>query len=352
MTDNIPSTMKAIVIDSKTNWVTIKDDVPTPEPGDNQVLIKVAYAAQNPSDWKFAAFLSVDGDFLGSDYSGTVVKVGTNLQASLQVGDKIAGAVLGGGFGEYLTVDSDLAFRVPQDISLEDASTFGVAWGTAGQVIFKEQKHAYPPSKVEGSPWYIVYGGSTSVGLFAIQIVKRLGYKVLAFASPHSYDLVKSYGADAVVNYRDDDAVEQALKITGGGAELGFDTISEGTSFSIVIPALREKGKQLNVINMITDEIRQINPKIELVHTMFHTLLGKELNFGARTPETPMIIPVVPENHRFGTTFFPKTEELISKYGIKANPVALKGGLEAISQGLKDQMEGKVSGKKLVYKIA
>ncbi|WWC61457.1 uncharacterized protein I303_104041 [Kwoniella dejecticola CBS 10117] len=358
MTSTIPTTMKAVIEDQAASWVTIKD-VPVPEPGENEVLIKVEYAAQNPSDWKLAAYMSVDGMTQGCDYSGTIVKLGSNLKVDLQVGDKIAGTITGGtvkgrgSYAEYMVAETDLTFKVPEGTDMAGASTFGVAWGTAAQIFFQSQTHSLTPLKpVEGSPWYTLYSGATSVGLFAIQIAKLLGYKVLTFASPHSFELVKSYGADEVINYKDADAVEQALKITNGGTELGFDTISEGGSFKIALGALGPKGKVLNVINPIPEEAKAIRPEIPLFHTIFYTTLGKELNFSPRTPDQPTIIPLIPENAAFGKEYHARTSELIAKHRIRANPVDLRQGLEAISQGLKDQMEGKVSGKKIVYKIA
>ncbi|WVW83493.1 hypothetical protein I302_105514 [Kwoniella bestiolae CBS 10118] len=357
MTSTIPQTMKAIVEDQQANWVTLKNDIPVPSPGDNEVLIKVEYAAQNPGDWKLAAWISLDGALHGCDFVGTVVKLGSNLRTSLELEDRIAGMILGGArkdrgaFAEYLVIESDLAFKVPKELRLEEAPTFGAAWLTAAQVIIHNQDHSLS-SPVDRSKWYIVYGGSSSVGLFALQIAKALGYKVLTFASPHSFDLVRSYGADQVINYRDANAIDQALEITSGGAEYAFDTISEGGSFNIALKSLGLKGKQLNVLNPLPEGFAETKGSAEVQNTVVYTLLGKELNLALRTPETPSIIPFIQGEYDFGTELYKKTPEWIVRYGFKANPIDVRDGLELVSQGLKEQMEGKVSGKKLVYKIA
>jgi NADPH:quinone reductase-like Zn-dependent oxidoreductase len=91
-----------------------------------------------------------------------------------------------------------------------------------GQILYNHQGVALPPQKISGDKWvsldspfsvrlilgltsrstpqYLVYGGSTAVGLFAVQLAKLAGYKVVATASPKNFDLVKSYGADEVVD--------------------------------------------------------------------------------------------------------------------------------------------------------
>ena len=97
-----------------------------------------SYSHQNPTDWKHVLDpdISVPGSTLGCDYSGTVVKVGNNLTVPLKVGDRIAGAVHGGkyigkgAFAEYARVESELAWKVPDSISLDKASSYGVPWLT------------------------------------------------------------------------------------------------------------------------------------------------------------------------------------------------------------------------------
>jgi NADPH:quinone reductase-like Zn-dependent oxidoreductase len=95
---------------------------------------------QNPTDWKHEAFFSPKDAIIGCDYAGTVVKLGNNLASPLQVGDKVAGWVHGGlfpnkgSYAEYAKQESDLLFKVPESISLKEASHFGCAWITALQV--------------------------------------------------------------------------------------------------------------------------------------------------------------------------------------------------------------------------
>ncbi|WVQ77953.1 hypothetical protein IAT38_000033 [Cryptococcus sp. DSM 104549] len=354
----IPKTMRALTQDETTRTASIKENIPVPEIRDNHVLVKIEYVAQNPTDWKHTAFWSPPGVINGCDFSGTVVRLGTNLKVDLKIGDKVAGTVHGGwakdegAYAQYARVESDLCFKVPEGMKLEEAATFGIGWWTAVQTIIDHQGKAFPPNtNVTGNPWYIIYGASSSVGLFGIQIAKVLGYHVLAVCSPHSFDLVKSYGADATVSYHDQaKAIEEAKQITGGGVEYALDTISEGDSFKIIIGMMGDKGKKLCAILPPGEEAKKINPKIEIENTWMYTFFGVEFDFTPVAPER-MIIPYIAHDRAFGAEVNRVTPDMITKYGIKANPVVIRGGLDDVLKGFENQRAGKVSGIKYVYKI-
>ncbi|TYJ54732.1 hypothetical protein B9479_004580 [Cryptococcus floricola] len=362
---SIPKTMKAWV-QNESHWLDIRE-VPVFQPKDNQVLVKVLYVAQNPTDWKHSAFWSSPDVINGCDFAGTVVALGPNLASPLKLGDRVAGSLHGGCYkdegshAEYTLADSDMTWLVPEGMGLPEASTFGVAWLTAAQAMVQHQGKAFPTlgdTNVTGNPWasahsfYIVYGGSSSVGLFAIQLGKFLGYKILAIASPHSFSLVKSYGADAVLDYHNpDEAIAEALKITDGGVELALDTISEGDSFRITVEMMGKKGKQFNALLPIPDNIQELNPELKTEFTGMSTLLGKEFEFLALAPGQTFY-PAVPEDRRFGVEIFQQTPVLISKYGLKPNPVQITGGFEDVTKGLELLKNGKISGKKSVIRIA
>ncbi|WWC92305.1 uncharacterized protein L201_007259 [Kwoniella dendrophila CBS 6074] len=358
----IPRTMRAIVEDEAARWAVLKE-VPVPKLESNEVLVKVKYVALNPTDWVHAEFLSPDGVIQGNDFSGEIVKLGSNLAVNLKIGDLIAGSSLGGhfkdsgSFAQYLKVQSDLVYKIPHAVSLQDAPTYGVGWATAGHVIIHNQKHQFPPAKITDSKsWYIIYGGSGSVGLFAIQLAKLLGYKVLTFCSNHSFDLVKSYGADIAIDYHDEEeAIKKALEATNGiGSVFALDTINNTSSNKITAKSMGKLGVQLNTFQPISigqQGLEQLNPNLKNVTTLLYTVQGKSFAFTPRDKENPTILPVVKEDREFGVEFYKRTPEFIEKYGLKPNPVAVKGGLDDILQGMADMKAGKVSGVKYVYKI-
>lgn len=129
----------------------------------------------------------------------------------------------------------------------------------------------------EADSQYLVYGASSSVGLYAIQLAKSISYRVVAICSPRNAELVKSYGADAVVDYSDVAKAKSELqRITGGGVTKGFDAISEGASFEIALGGFKagEKGR-LNAVLPPPPEAEKLNEDVEVVWTLAYELLGK-----------------------------------------------------------------------------
>lgn len=103
-----------------------------------------------------------------------------------------------------------------------------------------------------------------------------MNYKVIAVCSPHSFDLVKSYGADEVVDYHDAAKASAEIKrISGGGVRLGLDTISEGDSFKIAVGGFADQGGRLNAILPPSPEAKGIRKEVEIENTLMYTLFGK-----------------------------------------------------------------------------
>lgn len=181
---------------------------------------------------------------------------------------------------EYLRVQSDLAWKVPTEgpVTLHEAPTYGVGFTTAAQVLYTRLGLPYPPEKADGQEWVLIYGGSTSVGLFALQLAKRAGYKVVTTSSPRNFDLVKEFGADEVVDYHDaDKAVEAIRDVTGGKLAKCLDTISEGGSFKICLESFGTEGKRkYNMLLPINDEGKKMaeDKGIETETTLAYTLMG------------------------------------------------------------------------------
>lgn len=105
-----------------------------------------------------------------------------------------------------------------------------------------------------------------------------MGYKTIAVCSPHSFDLVKSYGADEVVDYHQgiEAAGAEIKKLAGGkGVDIGLDTISKGDSIRISQAGFGEKGGRLNLILPAQKGMEGLREDVELSNTMMYTLFGK-----------------------------------------------------------------------------
>jgi NADPH:quinone reductase-like Zn-dependent oxidoreductase len=184
-------------------------DIKKPVPNDDQVLVKVHAAAVNPYDWHFirgtpyVMRLMMGGlrkpkePRVGVDYAGTVEAVGKNV-TQFKPGDEVFGN-RDGAFAEYLCVRADRAIALkPANMTFEQAAAVPVAAITALQGLRNE-------GKVQSGQKVLINGASGGVGTFAVQIAKAFGAEVTGVCSTRNVDLVRSIGADHVVDYTKED---------------------------------------------------------------------------------------------------------------------------------------------------
>ncbi|EOD52107.1 putative zinc-binding oxidoreductase protein [Neofusicoccum parvum UCRNP2] len=345
--------MKAIKIESQGKAAIV--DTPVPQLRPDRALVKTVAVALNPTDWKHIHFVpGTEGCTAGCDFAGVVQEVGANV-TTLKKGDRIAGWSHGGNssnkedgaFGEYLVAKEGINLKIPTGVSFEDAATLGVGITTVGQGLYQSLKLPLPsqPSK-ERFP-VLVYGGSTATGALAVQFAKLSGLEVIATASPHNFDMLKSLGADAVFDYNSPTVGADIRKHTANKLYYAFDCIAEGSSAQICADALSsDEGKPAYSALLFCEFPRKdIQPKYTLGYTTFGETFTKA--FG------PGEFPASKEDYEFGSSFWKLTEQLLAEGKFKVHrPDVRGGGLEGVLEGLEELKAGKVSGKKLVYKIA
>jgi NADPH:quinone reductase-like Zn-dependent oxidoreductase len=184
-------------------------DIKKPEPNDDQVLVKVHAAAVNPYDWHFirgtpymmrmmmGGLRKPKDPRIGVDYAGTVEAVGKNV-TRFKPGDEVFGNRTGA-FADYLCARADRAIALkPANITFEQAAGVPVAGLTALQGL-RDHGKVQPGQKV------LINGASGGVGTFAVQIAKALGAEVTGVCSTRNVDLVRSLGADHVIDYTKED---------------------------------------------------------------------------------------------------------------------------------------------------
>jgi NADPH:quinone reductase-like Zn-dependent oxidoreductase/uncharacterized protein YqgC (DUF456 family) len=189
------------------------EEVDKPVPNDNQMLIKVRAVSVNPLDWHFMegtpyigrplafGFLKPDFQRLGVDYAGTVEAVGKNI-TEFKPGDEVYGNKFGA-FAEYVVAtDKALALK-PANLTFEQAASLPVAAITALQAL-RDTGKLQPGQKV------LINGASGGVGTFAVQIAKTFGAEVTGVCSGRNAELVRSLGADHVIDYTKEDFTKGA----------------------------------------------------------------------------------------------------------------------------------------------
>lgn len=187
------------------------ENMPVPTPSDNEVLVAVEASSLNALDWHFLTgtpylLRAVNGPrrpkrtIPGADVAGTVVAAGSEV-ARFRPGDAVFGECPGGGCAPYLTVAADHVVTKPAEVSFEAAGATPVAGLTALQGL---RTHG----AVRAGDHVLINGAAGGVGTFAVQIAKALGAEVTAVCSTRNVELVRSLGADAVIDYTAADFVD------------------------------------------------------------------------------------------------------------------------------------------------
>lgn len=204
--------MKAIVYTEYGSPDVLRlENLEKPTPNENEVLIKVHAASANPADWHlmrgepFLARLTA-GLFkprhtrLGADVAGVIEAVGAKV-TEFKVGDAVFGEMTLshlGSFAEYVCATEDIIALKPKNVSFEEAATVPLAGHTALQGLRNF-------GKIRSGQTVLINGASGGVGTHAVQIAKSYGTEVTAVCSARNFELVRSIGADHVIDYNSAD---------------------------------------------------------------------------------------------------------------------------------------------------
>ncbi|RVX75245.1 hypothetical protein B0A52_00597 [Exophiala mesophila] len=348
-------TMKALVtVEGKTAAVQTIDR-PSPEAG--EILVKIHYVAQNPTDWK--AMMGVPpGRIIGCDFAGEVEDPNGSHWSK---GQRVAGFVQGtatnpirGVFAEYAVIESSLVYPIPEGTSFQEAATIPLAFATAVQAMFQRLALPEPTKPSKDALPILINGATSSVGVYAVQLAKLAGLFVVATGSKRNHEFLLSLGADAVVDYNDADWPEQVKKLTNDKLGHVFDCISENGTPQASARAISSTngGHILTILPVkhINDsgEIEKINKKIKLESTIVYTVFERELQYGAFDNHGGL----TPKDRAFWEKYLALLPDLLRAGKLKANRIREMGTIDDILKGFQEQQEGRVRAEKLVYKIA
>jgi len=270
----------------------------------------------------------------GGDVAGTVLKVGSKV-TKFKVGERVIAFVSRktarhGGYQTHTIVEeAGRAAKLPESYTFEAGSTIPLAYVTAAAGLIAtlgvKLSSSAPPN---GEP-LLVWGGSSSVGAFAIQLAKSSGYTVLTTASKTNHDYVRKLGADHVFDYHDADVVQSIRAAAGDKLSLVYDAISENGSVEGSVASITSP--QGGIVATVLAVNRE-EGNIKVVGT------GARLAY-----EQPAV----------GERTYAVLQELLDSGALVPNPVkVIEGGLRGVQTGWELGRDHKVSGEKLVYRIA
>ncbi|CAO2649868.1 Nn.00g011600.m01.CDS01 [Neocucurbitaria sp. VM-36] len=319
---------------------TVIKDIPIPEPGPDQVVIKVVVSGSNPKDWKIPELVPKYDANSGDDIAGIVHSVGTDVW-EFKPGDRVASfhemMTPGGSFAEYAVGWQHSTFHLPKNVSFEEAATLPLAAMTSaiGMHLRLGLPDPWTPA-IESIP-LVVYGGAGAVGAYAIKLAVLANIHPIIAVAGKGEKFVESIidrsKGDTIVDYRKgDEAVVQGIKDALKGAKLhyAYDAVSEHNSYTNIVQVLEPDGH------------------LTLV------LPGKKYD---GIPETvKQSITTVGATHKdakdFAYVYFRYIARGLAEGFFKPHPhEVIPGGLEGVQKGLQNLKDGKASGVKYVFRI-
>lgn len=194
-----------------------------PEPAAGQVLIKVEAAGVNRPDvmQRLGMYPPPPGasDIPGLEVAGSISALGVGVM-NLKLGDRVCALVTGGGYAQYCSASADLCLPIPDGISAIQASALPETFFTVWSNLFDR-------AGLMSGETLLVHGGSSGIGTAAIQLAKAFGARVFVTAgSDRKCRFCEELGADAAINYRERDFVEEVLRLTdNNGVDVILDMI-------------------------------------------------------------------------------------------------------------------------------
>ena len=219
---NLPAKMRAVEISNPGGPEVLKiAERPLPQPKPHEILVKVAAAGVNRPDilqrMGLYAVPPDASDLPGLEIAGTVATVGANVKM-WKVGDQVCALVHGGGYAEYCVVPEVQALPVPKGLSLTEAASLP-------ETFFTVYSNVFDRGALKAGETFLVQGGSSGIGVTAIQMAAAMGARVFATAgTDEKCAACVKLGAEKAFNYKTGDWAEELKAATGGkGANVILD---------------------------------------------------------------------------------------------------------------------------------
>ncbi|KAF3040770.1 hypothetical protein E8E12_009406 [Didymella heteroderae] len=255
------SSRKALYADRKGNFI-VREDIPNHSPSANELLVKVHFSGVNPADVRHTTQLGIRSTVVGYDFAGAIVQVPSG--SDFQKGEIVAGytpSSLGrpskyGAHQDIVSVPTDMAFRVPSNLPESHASALTVVAMTAADTMYNLFKAPLPTEPAVIDRPILIWGGSSSVGLCAIQFARASGFQnIFVTASRPRHETLKGLGATHLFDYTSStvtrDISEAVTTLGNGPITYAFDaagTQGQGDSSELLLRCVDDLASLASVV--------------------------------------------------------------------------------------------------------
>ncbi|KAJ8071605.1 hypothetical protein OCU04_001928 [Sclerotinia nivalis] len=364
--------MKAVIVHPSPDIWTEITEVAIPQPGPDEIVIKVIVAGSNVKDWLHIKALNISLNS-GDDIAGIIHSLGENLRMKTEyhLRDRVAAfhpmLAPNGAYAEYAVAPMHTVMRLPDGTTFEEAATIPLVATTAALSLFRRQ-HLPPPwsPRSDNIPLpLIIYGASSSsLGTFAIKLARASNiHPIIAIAgssSSHLESLLDPSSGDKLIDYRlGTETMIKATKLALGNLECHYalDAISSNgtwipTSHMLAPSSSSQSPSYLSVVagsNKYDEE--SIQEGIEVVYTMVGTAHTGAYKSGmVKQPTDKEFVRGDPE---WVSVFFKYMSQMLADGRLTGHPFeVIDGGLQGVGEGLRRLQRGQARGVKYVYRLA
>ena len=348
LTPGIPRVHNALVASAPGELSFKRVPVPKIEP--NQVLVKTAAVALNPSDHKLLDQSTTIGAVSGSDFAGTVVQVG-DVVTDIKVGDRIFGAVFGanpanpanGAFAGYVAATADICLRVPQGMPFTTTASMGMGVMTAGLIFRALGLEFLPNRQSTDKPYILIHGGATATGTILTQLLFRAGYKPIVTCSPSNAELTKSRGAVASFDYSDTECKDKIRNYTSDNLAHTVDCIGNASTMTLCYSTIGDAGGKYVALEQYPRRLTIRRRDVTADWVLGWTLFGKEVKLAGAYAR-----PALPEDLAFGKEWMSQMQPVIQDLEPHPLEIVERKGLQGVLPRLDSLRKGEIRGKKVV----
>lgn len=260
---------------------------PVPQPGADEVLIRVEAAGVNGHDLRHRQgtphpIEPGESDLAGLEAAGEIVAVGANVK-DWRVGDRVCALLRGGGYGEYCTAKAALCLPVPKGLDWVQAAALP-------ETVFTVWTNIYTEAQLKPGEDILIHGGASGIGTTAIQLAHAFGSRVFTtVSSDERAAFCRSLGADVAINYRKEDFVAVVKEKTGGrGVNVVLDIVAgpyimrdvEASAVNgrvLVIGTTLGRKVEIDCVSLIYKQLRLIGTGLRIRPTAYKAAVALEL---------------------------------------------------------------------------